>query len=57
MRIEPHPRDHLIGAAVAFVAGLHKAVLTAAPVNDDYQHLAYARQILSGDLPLRRLRP
>ena len=53
MRIELHPRDHLIGAAVALVAGLHKAVLTAAPVNDDYQHLAYARQILSGDLPLR----
>lgn len=53
MRIEPHPRDHLIGVAVAIVAGLHKAALTGTPVNDDYQHLAYARQILSGDLPLR----
>ncbi len=53
MRIELHPRDHLIGAAVAILAGLHKAALTGAPVNDDYQHLAYARQILSGDVPLR----
>ena len=55
MRIELHPRDHLIGGAVAILAGLHKAALTGTPVNDDYQHLTYARQILSGDLPLRRM--
>ena len=53
MRIEPHPRDHLPGVAIAIVAGLHKAVLMATAGNDDYQHLAYARQLLAGDLPLR----
>jgi hypothetical protein len=53
MRIEPHPRDHWLGILIALVAGLHKAVLTSTPVNDDYQHLAYARQLLAGDLPLR----
>ena len=50
MRIELHPRDHVIGAAAAILAGVHKAALTGAPVNDDYQHLAYARQILGGRL-------
>jgi hypothetical protein len=53
MRIEPHPRDDLPGIVIAIVAGLHKAILTSTPVNDDYQHLAYARQILGGDLPFR----
>jgi len=53
MRIEPHPRDHLPGVAIAIVAGLHKAVLMATASNDDYQHLTYARQLLAGDLPLR----
>jgi hypothetical protein len=53
MRIEPHPRDHLPGIAIAIVAGLHKAVLMATAGNDDYQHLTYARQLLAGDLPLR----
>ncbi len=53
MRIEPHPRDHWLGILIALVAGLHKAILTSTPVNDDYQHLAYARQLLAGDLPLR----
>jgi hypothetical protein len=38
---------------IALLAGLHKAILTSTPVNDDYQHLAYARQLLAGDLPLR----
>jgi hypothetical protein len=42
-----------IGVAVALLAGLHKAVLTSTPVNDDFMHLAYARQLLQGDLPLR----
>jgi hypothetical protein len=53
MRIERHPRDHFAGVVIAVIAGLHKAVLTSTPVNDDYQHLAYARQLLHGDLPLR----
>jgi hypothetical protein len=53
MRIERHPRDHFPGIVIAVIAGLHKAVLTSTPVNDDYQHLAYARQLLHGDLPLR----
>jgi hypothetical protein len=53
MRIEPRPRDHWLGILIALVAGLHKAILTSTPVNDDYQHLAYARQLLAGDLPLR----
>ena len=53
MRIEPRPRDHLPGIVIALLAGLHKAILTSTPVNDDYQHLAYARQLLAGDLPLR----
>ena len=53
MRIEPRPRDHWPGMLIALVAGLHKAILTSTPVNDDYQHLAYARQLLAGDLPLR----
>jgi hypothetical protein len=53
MRIERHPRDHVPGILIAVVAGLHKAVLTSTPVNDDYQHLAYARQLFGGDLPLR----
>lgn len=53
MRIERHPRDHFPGIVIAVLAGLHKAVLTSTPVNDDYQHLAYARQLFAGDLPLR----
>ena len=53
MRIERHPRDHVPGLIIAVVAGLHKAVLASTPVNDDYQHLAYARQLLHGELPLR----
>jgi hypothetical protein len=53
MRIEPRPHDHWAGVVVALLAGLHKAILTSTPVNDDYQHLAYARQMLAGDLPLR----
>jgi len=53
MRVDPRPREHWVGIAIAAVAGLHKAVLTATPVNDDYQHLAYSRQFLGGDLPLR----
>ena len=53
MRIERHPRDHFPGIVIAVIAGLHKAVLTSTPVNDDYQHLAYARQLFHGDLPLR----
>jgi hypothetical protein len=53
MRIERHPRDHVPGLIIAVIAGLHKAVLASTPVNDDYQHLAYARQLFHGDLPLR----
>ena len=53
MRIDPRAREHWVGIVIAAVAGLHKAVLTATPVNDDYQHLAYSRQLLRGDLPLR----
>lgn len=54
MRAEPVTRRQgVIGFAVAVLAGLHKAILTSTPVNDDYQHLAYARQLLAGDLPLR----
>ena len=51
--VEPHPREHLPGIAIAIAAGLHKAVLMATASNDDYQHLTYARQLLAGDLPLR----
>src|SRR5688572_29193780 len=53
MRIERHPRDHVPGIVIALAAGLHKAILTSTPVNDDYQHLAFARQLFHGDLPLR----
>jgi hypothetical protein len=53
MRIERHARDRFPGIVIAVIAGLHKAVLTSTPVNDDYQHLAYARQLFHGDLPLR----
>lgn len=53
MRVDPRPRDAVVGVVLAVVAGLHKAILTSTPVNDDYQHLAYARQLLGGDLPLR----
>ena len=53
MRIEPRHRDRWPGILIALVAGLHKAFLTSMPLNDDYQHLAYARQLLGGDLPLR----
>jgi hypothetical protein len=53
MRVGPIPRDHVPGIVIALVAGLHKAILTSTPVNDDYQHLAYARQLFGGDLPLR----
>jgi hypothetical protein len=41
------------GVVVAVVAGLHKLILTSTPVNDDFMHLAYSRQLLHGDLPLR----
>ena len=41
------------GLAVAAIVGLHKAILTSTPVNDDFLHLAYSRQLLHGDLPLR----
>ena len=53
MRVDSRRRDDLVGVALAVVAGVHKAILTSTPVNDDYQHLAYARQVLGGDLPLR----
>lgn len=53
MRVDARRRDLYVGLALAIVAGLHKAILTSTPVNDDYQHLAYARQVLAGDLPLR----
>ena len=53
MRIERHPRDHVPGIVIALAAGLHKGILASTPVNDDYQHLAYARQLFHGDLPLR----
>ena len=53
MRIERHPRDHVPGIVIALAAGLHKGILASTPVNDDYQHLAYARQLFLGDLPLR----
>jgi hypothetical protein len=53
MRIERHSRDHVPGIVIALTAGLHKAILASTPVNDDYQHLAYARQLFHGDLPLR----
>jgi hypothetical protein len=53
MRIDPRPRDRVVGVALAVAAGLHKAILTSTPVNDDYQHLAYARQVIGGELPLR----
>jgi hypothetical protein len=42
-----------IGIVVAIVAGVHKVILTSTPVNDDFMHLAYSRQLLHGDLPLR----
>jgi hypothetical protein len=44
---------HLVGVAIALIAGTQKAILLGTAGNDDYQHLAYARQLLSGDLPLR----
>src|SRR5687768_6778515 len=53
MRVEHHSRDRLPGLFVALLAGLHKGILTSTPVNDDYQHLAYGRQMLAGDLPLK----
>ena len=53
MRIERHSREHLPGIAIALLAGLQKALLVGTAGNDDYQHLAYARQLLAGDLPLR----
>ena len=36
MRVEHHSRDRLPGLIVALLAGLHKAILTSTPVNDDY---------------------
>ncbi len=46
-------RDYWPGLALALLAGIHKAALASTVSNDDYMHLAYARQLLHGDLPLR----
>lgn len=52
-RIESRAAGRSVGLLIACVAGIHKAILTSTPVNDDFQHLAYSRQLLAGDLPLR----
>lgn len=44
---------HLIGIALAVVAGVLQAVIASSPTNDDFLHVVLARQILAGDLPVR----
>lgn len=53
MRIDSRREHHWPGLALASIAGVQKALLLGTAGNDDYQHLAYARQLLAGDLPLR----
>jgi len=42
-----------VGAAVALAAGLYQAVNASLPLNDDFMHVAMARQLLAGDWPVR----
>jgi len=44
---------HLIGMALAVVAGVLQAVIASSPTNDDFLHVVLARQILAGDWPVR----
>jgi hypothetical protein len=44
---------HLIGIALAVVAGVLQAVIASSPTNDDFLHVVLARQILGGDWPVR----
>ena len=43
----------MLGAAVALMAALHKLLHAAVPVNDDFMHLTYSRQLLAGEWPVR----
>jgi hypothetical protein len=46
-------RVQALGVALALTAALHKLVHAAVPVNDDFMHLTYSRQLLAGEWPVR----
>jgi hypothetical protein len=46
-------RSDALGVALALAAALHKLVHSAVPVNDDFMHLTYSRQLLAGEWPVR----
>jgi hypothetical protein len=46
-------RAQALGAALALAAALHKLLRAAVPVNDDFMHLTYSRQLLAGEWPVR----
>src|SRR4029079_11689805 len=46
-------RFHLVAALLTAFALVHHAMLMRAPTNDNFMHLALARQLMAGDLPIR----
>ena len=42
-----------VGVVIAALAAFHQVVLESVPTNDDFLHLALARQLLGGELPVR----
>jgi hypothetical protein len=50
---QPTARAHALGIALALAAALHKLAHAAVPVNDDFMHLTYSRQLLAGEWPVR----
>jgi hypothetical protein len=46
-------RSTVLGLLLAGIAAVHQAVIAVTPTNDDFMHMALARQVLAGDWPLR----
>jgi hypothetical protein len=46
-------RFHPVAALLTAFAFVHHAMLMRAPTNDNFMHLALARQLMAGDLPIR----
>jgi len=52
--VKYQPRGfHLVAALLTAFAFMHHAMLMRAPTNDNFMHLALARQLMAGDLPIR----
>jgi hypothetical protein len=52
---EPSTRaaSYVMATLLATVAGVYQGALASVPLNDDFMHVTYARQLLAGDWPGR----